>query len=240
MLLAAELPLPRAVWAHGYVQWSGTKMSKTAGTAVTLGEAIERHGADALRYFLLREVGFEGDGDFSWERFDARYTSELADTLGNLVSRALTMIVNYRGGVVPSDGKKYDTPLERAAVAALAAYRDAMDAYRVQDGAAQIIALATAANRYIEETAPWKLAKEKRDAELDTVLANLARTVARLAVLAAPFVPAKAEAIWDVLGAPQAHGDVKLADLAGLSPEGWRVAKPGVLFPKPPPANPTT
>src|SRR6266853_1394510 len=97
MLLAAELPLPRAVWAHGYVQWSGTKMSKTAGTVVTLDEAIERHGADALRYFLLREVGFEGDGDFTWERFDARYTSELADTLGNLVSRALTMIVNYRG-----------------------------------------------------------------------------------------------------------------------------------------------
>ena len=240
MLLAAELPLPRAVWAHGYVQWSGTKMSKTAGTVVTLGEAIERHGADALRYFLLREVGFEGDGDFTWERFDARYTSELADTLGNLVSRALTMIVNYRGGAVPKDPTGYDTPLERAASTALAAYGDAMDAHRVQEGAAQIIALATAANRYVEETAPWKLAREKRDAELDTVLANLARTVARLAVLAAPFVPAKAEAIWDVLGAPRAHGDVLLADLAALSPEGWRVAKPGVLFPKPPPANPTT
>ncbi len=240
MLLAAELPLPRAVWAHGYVQWSGTKMSKTAGTTVTLNEAIERHGADALRYFLLREVGFEGDGDFTWERFDARYTSELADTLGNLVSRALTMIVTYRGGTVPQDPQGYDTPLERAARATLAAYGAAMDAYGVQEGAAQLITLATAANRYIEETAPWKLAKEKRDAELDTVLANLARTVARLAVLAAPFVPAKAEAIWDVLGAPQAHGDVTLMDLAGLSPEGWRVAKPGVLFPKPPPANPTT
>src|SRR5207302_617395 len=71
MLLAAELPPPRAVWAHGYVQWSGTKMSKTAGTAVTLAEAIDRHGADALRYFLLREVGFDNDGDFTWERFDA-------------------------------------------------------------------------------------------------------------------------------------------------------------------------
>src|SRR5260370_33196801 len=115
-----------------------------------------------------------------------------------------------------------------------------MDAHRVEGGGAQIIALATAANRYVEETAPWKLAREKRDAELDTVLANLARTVARLAVLAAPFVPAKAEALWDVLGAPRAHGDVLLADLAALSPEGWRVAKHRVLFPKPPPANPTT
>jgi methionyl-tRNA synthetase len=115
-----------------------------------------------------------------------------------------------------------------------------MDAQELQEGAALVIELASRANRYVEETAPWKLAKEKRDAELDTVLANLARTVARLAVLAAPFVPAKAEAIWDVLGAPQAHGDVLLADLAALSPAGWRVVKPGVLFPKPPPANPTT
>src|SRR5438552_1818484 len=78
MLLAAELPPPRAVWAHGYVQWSGAKMSKTAGAAVSLSEAIDYHGADALRYFLLREVGFENDGDFTWERFDARYTLELA------------------------------------------------------------------------------------------------------------------------------------------------------------------
>src|SRR2546430_15437012 len=101
--------------SHGYVQWSGAKMSKTAGTAVTLAEAIDRHGADALRYFLLREVGFDNDGDFTWERFDARYTSELADTVGNLVSRALTMIVNYRGGTVPRDPKNYDTPLEAAA-----------------------------------------------------------------------------------------------------------------------------
>src|SRR5213080_4016131 len=120
MLLAAELPPPRAVWAHGYVQWSGTKMSKTAGTAVTLAESIDRHGADALRYFLLREVGFDNDGDFTWERFDARYTSELADTVGNLVSRALTMIVNYRSGSVPRDPCSYDTPLEAGARGALA------------------------------------------------------------------------------------------------------------------------
>src|SRR5437879_8245887 len=156
MLLAAELPPPRAVWAHGYVQWSGAKMSKTAGAAVSLSEAIDYHGADALRYFLLREVGFENDGDFTWERFDARYTSALADTLGNLVSRSLTMIANYRGGVVPRDPCNYDTALETAARSALAAYRGAMDANRVQDGAAQLVALASAANRYVEETAPYK------------------------------------------------------------------------------------
>ena len=81
MLLSAGVALPREVWAHGYVQWEGTKMSKSAGTAVSLGEAIERHGPDALRYFLLREVGFEADGNFTWERFDERYTADLADGL---------------------------------------------------------------------------------------------------------------------------------------------------------------
>ena len=106
MLLAAGEALPRMVWAHGYVQWEGTKMSKTAGTAVTLDEAIERHGPDALRYFLLREVGFENDGNFSWERFDERYTADLADGLGNLASRALAML-----GQVP---RRRHSPRHRA------------------------------------------------------------------------------------------------------------------------------
>src|SRR6266513_2322100 len=217
MLLAAELPPPRAVWAHGYVQWSGTKMSKTAGTAVTLAEAIDRHGADALRYFLLREVGFDNDGDFTWERFDARYTSELADTVGNLVSRALTMIVNYRGGTVPRDPKNYDTPLEAAARGALGA-------------------LASAANRYVAETAPYKLAKQpERAAELDSVLANLARTVARIAVLAQPFIPATAGAVWATLGAPPSSPleRVRLGDLEAVDPAAWQVKRPPILFPKP-------
>jgi len=236
MLLAAELPPPRAVWAHGYVQWSGAKMSKTAGAAVSLSEAIDYHGADALRYFLLREVGFENDGDFTWERFDARYTSELADTLGNLVSRSLTMIANYRGGVVPRDPCNYDTPLEAAARGALAAYRGAMDANRVQDGAAQLVALASAANRYVEETAPYKLAKQpERAAELDSVLANLARTLGRLAVLAQPFLPTSAETVWDTLGPPasQPLASVRLLDLNTLDLTGRQVRKPPILFPKP-------
>src|SRR3989475_6206790 len=236
MLLAAELPVPRSVWAHGYVQWSGAKLSKTAGTAVSLDGAIERHGADALRYFLLREVGFDNDGDFTWERFDARYTSELADTVGNLVSRALTMIVNYRGGTVPRDPKNYDTPLEAAARGALAAYARAMDANRLQEGAAQLVALASAANRYVEETAPYKLAKQpERAAELDSVLANLARTVARIAVLARPFLPATAETVGATVGSPPPGPleRVRLGDLEALDLGGRQVQKPPILFPKP-------
>ena len=234
MLLAAGLELPREVWAHGYVQWEGTKMSKTAGTAVSLGAAIERHGADALRYFLLREVGFEGDGNFSWDRFDARYAADLADTLGNLVSRSLSMVHRYRGGITPADPP--DSPFERVAQETIGAYGRAMDAYDVQQGAALVIELASHANRYVEETAPWKLAKAKHDAELDRVLANLVRTVARLAVLAAPFVPVKAREMWNALGADRPLERVRRADLVNLVTAGWAVAKPAPLFPKAPDA----
>ena len=232
MLLAARLELPREVWAHGYVQWEGTKMSKTAGTAVSLGTAIERHGADALRYFLLREVGFENDGNFTWERFDARYIADLADTFGNLVSRSLSMTVSYRDGVVPSSGPD-GGDFERAAQETLAAYGRAMDANDLQQGVALVIELATRANRYVEETAPWKLAKGKRDAELDAALANLIRTVARLVVLAAPFIPSKSEEAWNALGADRTLARVRLGDLANLNVTGWKVAKPPPLFPKP-------
>jgi methionyl-tRNA synthetase len=234
MLLAAGIALPRMIWAHGYVQWEGVKMSKTAGTAVSLDAAIERYGADALRYFLLREVGFEADGNFTWERFDARYTAELADTLGNLVSRALSMVHRYRGGAVPRDPSNFATPLEEAGLAAADAYAAAMDALDLQGGAAQIGELAARANRYVEETTPWTLAKAPaRAAELDTVLANLARTVARLAGMALPFMPDKAAAVWQLLGAATPARALTWANVRVPAVEGAHVEKPGVLFPKP-------
>ena len=233
MLLAAGIDLPRRVWAHGYVQWEGAKMSKTAGTAVSVDSAITRYGPDALRYYLLREVGFENDGNFTWDRFDARYTADLADTLGNLVSRALSMVKRYRDGVVPDDPTGWRTPLERAGVDALAAYTRAMDAYGLQEGAAQLIELASRANRYVEETAPWKLAKAGQGPELDSVLANLVRTVTRLAGLAAPFMPTKAQEVWASLGAATPWDRVRLADLTDPGVGGQRVAAPPILFPKP-------
>ena len=142
----------------------------------------------------------------------------------------------YRGGVVPRDPCNYDTPLETAARGALAAYASGMDANRVQEGAAQLVALAGAANRYVEETAPYKLAKQaERGAELDSVLANLARTVGRLAVLAQPFLPATAQTVWDTLGPPpsQPLASVRLSDLNTLDLAGREVRKPPILFPKP-------
>jgi methionyl-tRNA synthetase len=217
------------------VQWGGAKVSKSSGGALSVDEAIDYHGVEALRYFLLREVGFANDGDFTWERLDARYTADLADTLGNLVKRSLDMIHRYRGGTVPRDPAGRARPLEDAARDAAAAYRRAMDACRLEEGAAQWMELAARANRFIQESVPWELAKAGKDAELDQVLAGLARTVARLALLAQPFIPATAGAIWALFPeAPPIEG-VRLEGVAGLEVGGQRIAKPPILFPKPRP-----
>jgi methionyl-tRNA synthetase len=230
MLLAAQLDLPREVWAHGYVQWEGTKMSKTAGTAVTLDEAIERHGPDALRYFLLREVGFEADGNFTWERFDERYTADLADGLGNLVSRSVSMILKYRQGVVPDAGT---TALDQAGSDALGAYERAMEALDLRGGAEAAWSLVSAANMFVQQSAPWALAKTGKNEELDRALAALARALTRLALMASPFIPEKAQAIWSTLGL---KGQLQSIDWsAGANPviAGSAVRPPEVLFPKP-------
>jgi methionyl-tRNA synthetase len=231
MLLAAELKLPREVWAHGYVQWEGTKMSKTAGTAVTLDEAIERHGPDSLRYFLVREVGFEADGNFSWERFDERYTADLADGLGNLASRSLAMLQKYRAGKVPE--LRQPTALDLAGEKALADYARAMDSIDLRGGAEAAWTLVAAANMFVQQTAPWALAKAEKQSELDDVLGALARTLCRLAIMASPFIPGKAQTLWEALGMEN-----KVAAAGWAAAENPRVAgctsrKPEILFPKP-------
>ena len=231
MLLSAGVALPREVWAHGYVQWEGTKMSKSAGTAVSLGEAIDRFGPDALRYFLLREVGFEADGNFTWDRFDERYTADLADGLGNLASRSLAMLAKYREGLVPSAAE--ETPLDRAGLEAVAAYARSMDALDLRGGAEAAWRLVATANLYIQQVAPWALAKAGRDAELETALAALARALYRLAVLASPFIPGKAQVLWHSLGLPAAELDSAWPGLAQPPVAGRATTKPEVLFPKP-------
>ena len=236
MLLAAGIDLPRKVWAHGYVQWGGAKMSKTAGTAVSLDTAIERHGPDALRYFLLREIGFEGDGNFTWDRFDDRYTAVLADGLGNLASRSLAMLAKYRGGVVPADTTA--TALDAAATIALARYAAAMDRFDVRGGADAAGSLVTEANQYIVRTAPWTLAKEGKEADLDQALASLARCLYRLAVLGAPFLPEKCALLYQSLGRAGRPEGAHWDSLTNPPVAGDRTNRAPVLFPKPEPGPP--
>jgi methionyl-tRNA synthetase len=231
MLLSAELALPAEVWAHGYVQWEGTKMSKTSGTAVTLDEAIERHGADALRYFLLREVGFEADGNFTWERFDERYTADLADGLGNLASRTIAMILKYRAGVVPESSK--GSSLDQSGRAALESYGRAMDALDLRGGADAAWTLVAAANLFVQQTAPWALAKAGKEKDLDEALGALARALGRLAIMTSPFIPGKAQILWEMLGL---EGKIAAATGAAAAEPpvfGRKVSSAEVLFPKP-------
>ena len=231
MLLAAELPLPRMVWAHGYVQWDGAKVSKSSGTAVSVETALARHGADALRYFLLREVGLENDGNFSWDRFDERYVADLADGLGNLASRSLAMLDKYRGGVVPD--RPATTSLDEAGARAVAAYATAMDRFDVRGAGDAAWALVAEANQYIVQTAPWALAKEGRDAQLDDALSALARCLFRLAILASPFMPERSLVLWQALGRSGSPGECDWGALVEPKVAGDKTLRPPVLFPKP-------
>jgi methionyl-tRNA synthetase len=231
MLQAAGLPLPEAVWAHGFVYLGGERFSKSAGVKLDLGEAVDRFGPDAFRYFLLREISWDSDGNFSWERFEERYVADLADGLGNLASRSLAMLEKYRGGVVPAPSEP--TTLDRAGEAAIEAYAAAMDALDLKGGADAAWALVTRANQYIVETAPWTLAKQGQDQELDGVLHALAVCLYRLAVLCSPFLPVTMELLWQSLGQ---SGEAARAEWNGLrTPPVARAStrKPPGLFPKP-------
>jgi methionyl-tRNA synthetase len=234
MLEAAGEALPEQVWAHGFIYLGGDRFSKSAGVKLELSEAIAHHGPDALRYFLIREVGFSGDGEFSWERFDARYNSDLADGLGNLASRSLAMIERYRSGVVPDGG---DTPLDAAGLAALAAYGKAMDATDLKGGADAAWSLVGEANQFIVQRAPWTLAKEGKETELDATLAALARCLVRLAVLTSPFLPGKAEELWTHLGLEGRAEKTRIQGLDTPKVTGLKVTKPAGLFPKPIPSK---
>jgi methionyl-tRNA synthetase len=234
MLQAAELPLPERVWAHGFVLLSGERFSKSAGVRLDVDEAIDRYGADALRFFLLREVPFDTDGSFSYERFDDRYNSDLANSLGNLASRAISMVEKYCDAVVPSAPV---VDLDRADAADLAEYHAAMDGSRgflLHDALKRVMACVSRGNEFIQANQPWALAKNPSSrAQLESVLAAIIRQLARHAIHLAPFMPTKSQELWVQLGGPRRVDDFRFADVSALDVTGWRVAKGASLFPKP-------
>ena len=231
MLEAAGLPLPERVWAHGFVQLGGERFSKSAGVKLDLGEAIDRFGSDAFRYYLLREIPWDSDGNFSWERFEERYLSELADGLGNLASRTLAMILRYRDGVVPRTAS--DASLDTVGEKVTRAYAERMDALDLRGGAELLNQLVTAANLFIVQVAPWTLAKNGETEALDTALGALGRCLARLAVLASPFMPEKSTELWSLLGGAAAAQSMAWETATSPAVDGWVVTKPLGLFPKP-------
>jgi methionyl-tRNA synthetase len=199
-----------------------------------MNEAIDRFGADAFRYYLLREVPFDTDGSFSWERFEQVYTAELANTWGNLASRVIAMIEKYFGGSVPG---AQGSPLDDADAGDIAAYHAAMDGARgflLHEGLRRVMACVTRGNEFVQSSQPWTLAKtsDGRD-ELASVMAALTRALARQCVLLFPFVPAKAQALWEQLGGPGRVEDQRMEKLTALDATGWRVRRSDPLFPKP-------
>jgi methionyl-tRNA synthetase len=233
MLQAAQLPLPERVWVHGFVNLGGERFSKSAGVRLELDEAVQRFGVDAFRYFLMREVPFDADGNFSWERFEERYNADLANAWGNLASRTIAMVEKYCGGVVPHGAA---TALDTADESDFAAYHAALDGssgYLLHEGLKAIWASVGRGNEFVDRQAPWKLAKDPANrAELEATLASLCRHLARQCVALHPYMPGKVTELWRALGGPGEVSVQRFASLFQLDVAGWRVAKGAPLFPK--------
>ncbi len=233
MLQAAEIPLPEQVWAHGFISLGGERFSKSAGVKLELGEAIDRFGADAFRYYVLREVPFDADGSFSWERFEERYNAELANALGNLASRTIAMVERYCGGTVPAGPRNQIDVADDADYASYHAAMDGSRGYLLHEGLRHVFLTVSRGNEYVDRQAPWKLAKDPAQAaELHHTLATLIRQLARHAVHLSPFMPQKAQALWVQLGGPGEVADQRFEHLGVLDVTGWIVKKGEPLFPK--------
>lgn len=230
VLLAAGLPLPELVFAHGFLSVEGEKMSKTRGTMIEPAQVLEKYSADVLRYYLMREVPFNGDGDFSWTRLEQRYNADLANDLGNLVNRTLAMIQRYRNGVVPAAAT---ADLQPDAEKMSVEFRSRMDELSFSSALESLWSFVTRANRFVEECKPWALAKDSaQTARLDAVLYNLAEAVRVISVLVAPFMPGIAAQIREQLGV-DSQCEVLTTELAwGRLKPGTQLGTVAPLFPK--------
>jgi methionyl-tRNA synthetase len=242
MLKAMGLPLPKQLLVHGWWQKDGAKISKSTGNIVEPVAVIDEWGLDAFRFYVLRELDIGPDGNWTDAGFRARYQAELANGLGNLVNRSLSMLKRYRNGVVPSislapsdgerDGVRGNEGLANDATRAIAETKKLLEENQLQAALQSIWLLITRANQYVDQTAPFKLAKDPAQAKrLDEVLYNLAETCRVIAVLIWPFLPGTATKIYSQLGlsgAPDKFSEAAWGKLSG----GHQIGEPAPLFPR--------
>jgi len=224
MLMSAGVALPECVFGHGFVTYRGERMSKSLGTVVDPLDVVDEYGVDPLRLYVVKEVPYGSDVDFAWDRFEERYNADLANNLGNLVSRIVSMAERYRGGLLRGAG----APGRLAPLAdeTVAAYREAMDRYALHEGAAAIYRLVSAANEYIAETEPWTLAKQPdQEARLSQALVDVAEAVRIAAVLLLPIIPESAAEILRRAGDTSEVQSLRL-DTAAV----WRASEARTLI----------
>jgi methionyl-tRNA synthetase len=232
-LMAAGLPLPKRIFAHGWLLFEQDKMSKSRGNIVRPRPIAEVVGIEALRYFLLREIVFGQDGSFSYDALVGRYNAELANGLGNLASRTLTMIRQYRDGVIPTPSSDQN-PLAVAARTAIDHAMRAFDTFEFSRGLEAVWNMLSAADKFIVEQAPWKLAKAPESKQqLDDALYASAETLRIAVALLYPVLPESTAKIWEQLGMPVSLDQVELAklDWGQLAPE-QKIGQIGPVFPR--------
>jgi methionyl-tRNA synthetase len=228
MLKAMGLPLPKQILAHGFWQKDGAKMSKATGNIVDPVAVINEWGVDAFRFYVVRELDIGPDGNWTDAGFKARYQAELANGLGNLVNRSLSMLKRYRNGVVPEGSDELQPDADKCLNEVLAA----LQANELQGALQSIWRLIARANQYVDQTAPFKLAKDSAQAKrLDEVLYNLAETCRVLAILLWPFLPGTADKIFAQLGLKDAPDRLDTARWGGLA-AGHTIGEPAALFPR--------
>ena len=231
-LMALDLPLPKQVFGHPWLLQGDGKMSKSKGNVLYADELVEMFGVDAVRYFVLHEMPFDNDGVITWELMVERMNSELANTLGNLVNRTISMSNKYFGGVVSNPGfmEPLDRELRETAVSTAQKAADKMEELRVADAMTEIFALFKRCNKYIDETMPWVLAKdESKKDRLATVLYNLVEGISIGASLLEPFMPETSAKILEQLGVKKRS--IEVMNMFGLYQSGQKVTeKPEILF----------